>query len=63
MSDTHVIPSDLKDVVGFDIRLAHGAVFRHLTEAFADLGLTRKQVSVSAIWGPRFCRSFPSAPD
>ncbi|MBO9498117.1 MAG: MarR family transcriptional regulator [Novosphingobium sp.] len=36
----------LNDIVGFHIRLAHGAVYRHFTETFADLDLTQKQVSV-----------------
>lgn len=36
----------IRDIVGFHIRLAHGAVYRHFTETFADLGLTQKQVSV-----------------
>ncbi len=36
----------LAEIVGFHIRLAHGAVYRHFTETFADLGLTQKQVSV-----------------
>ena len=36
----------LDGVVGFHIRLAHGAVYRHFTETFSDLGLTQKQVSV-----------------
>lgn len=36
----------LEDVVGFHIRLAHGAVYRHFSETFAGLGLTQKQVSV-----------------
>lgn len=36
----------LRDVLGFHIRLAHGAVYRHFTESFADLGLTQKQVSL-----------------
>lgn len=40
--------ADLGDVLGFHIRLAHGAVYRHFTETFADLGLTQKQVS--ALW-------------
>ncbi|MDE2403580.1 MAG: winged helix-turn-helix transcriptional regulator [Sphingomonadales bacterium] len=43
--DAH-LPDDLEAVVGFHIRLAHGAVYRHFTETFADLGLTQKQVSV-----------------
>ena len=38
----------LKDIVGFHIRLAHGAVYRHFVETFADLDLTQKQVS--ALW-------------
>ena len=37
---------ELKDIVGFHIRLAHGAVYRHFTETFIDLDLTQKQVSV-----------------
>jgi len=36
----------LADIVGFHIRLAHVAVYRHFTETFADLELTQKQVSV-----------------
>ena len=38
----------LEGIVGFHIRLAHGAVYRHFTETFADLELTQKQVS--ALW-------------
>jgi len=38
----------LSDIVGFHIRLAHGAVYRHFTETFVDLDLTQKQVS--ALW-------------
>jgi DNA-binding MarR family transcriptional regulator len=38
----------LDSVVGFHIRLAHGAVYRHFTETFCDLDLTQKQVS--ALW-------------
>jgi DNA-binding MarR family transcriptional regulator len=37
---------ELGDIVGFHIRLAHGAVYRHFTETFSDLDLTQKQVSV-----------------
>ncbi|MEO8375411.1 MAG: MarR family transcriptional regulator [Sphingomonas bacterium] len=33
------------EIVGFHIRLAHGAVYRHFTETFANLDLTQKQVS------------------
>jgi DNA-binding MarR family transcriptional regulator len=36
----------IKDILGFHIRLAYGAVYRHFTETFSDLGLTQKQVSV-----------------
>ncbi|MEO6387504.1 MAG: MarR family transcriptional regulator [Croceibacterium sp.] len=38
----------LDEIVGFHIRLAHGAVNRHFTETFAHLDLTQKQVS--ALW-------------
>jgi len=34
------------DILGFHIRLAHGAVYRHFTETFDHLDLTQKQVSV-----------------
>jgi DNA-binding MarR family transcriptional regulator len=37
---------DLRKIVGFHIRLAHGAVYRHFMETFADLDLTQKQVTV-----------------
>ena len=37
---------EIQGIVGFHIRLAHGAVYRHFTESFADLDLTQKQVSV-----------------
>lgn len=36
----------LAEIVGFHIRLAHGAVYRHFTETFVNLDLTQKQVSV-----------------
>lgn len=36
----------LDGIVGFHIRLAHGAVYRHFAETFSHLGLTQKQVSV-----------------
>jgi len=38
----------LSGIVGFHIRLAHGAVYRHFTETFVHLDLTQKQVS--ALW-------------
>lgn len=41
----------LDGIVGFHIRLAHGAVYRHFTETFADLGLTQKQVSLLWVVG------------
>ena len=37
---------EIQDILGFHIRLAHGAVYRHFMETFTDLGLTQKQVSV-----------------
>lgn len=37
---------DIDAILGFHLRLAHGAVYRHFTETFADLDLTQKQVSV-----------------
>jgi DNA-binding MarR family transcriptional regulator len=36
----------IKNILGFHIRLAHGACLRHFTETFTDLDLTQKQVSV-----------------
>jgi DNA-binding MarR family transcriptional regulator len=36
----------INGIVGFHIRLAHGACYRHFTETFVDLELTQKQVSV-----------------
>ena len=38
----------LSGIVGFHLRLAHGAVYRHFTETFAEVDLTQKQVS--ALW-------------
>lgn len=43
----------LDSIVGFHIRLAHGAVYRHFSETFADLELTQKQVSVLWLVGDR----------
>lgn len=37
---------EINDILGFHIRLAHGAVYRHFMETFADLDMTQKQVSV-----------------
>jgi DNA-binding MarR family transcriptional regulator len=37
---------EIRNIVGFHIRLAHGAVYRHFSETFAHLELTQKQVSV-----------------
>lgn len=37
---------EIRNIVGFHIRLAHGAVYRHFTETFTGLDLTQKQVSV-----------------
>ncbi|QGN53601.1 MarR family winged helix-turn-helix transcriptional regulator [Novosphingobium sp. Gsoil 351] len=36
---------EIRDILGFHIRLAHGATYRHFSETFADLDLTQKQVS------------------
>jgi DNA-binding MarR family transcriptional regulator len=37
---------EIRTIVGFHLRLAHGAVYRHFTETFSDLDLTQKQVSI-----------------
>ncbi|MDX8356458.1 MarR family winged helix-turn-helix transcriptional regulator [Sphingopyxis terrae] len=37
---------EIRNIVGFHIRLAHGAVYRHFSETFAHVDLTQKQVSV-----------------
>jgi DNA-binding MarR family transcriptional regulator len=37
---------EINRIVGFHIRAAHGAVYRHFMETFAHLDLTQKQVSV-----------------
>jgi DNA-binding MarR family transcriptional regulator len=37
---------DLDTILGLHIRMAHGAVRRHFSETFVDLGLSQKQVSV-----------------
>ena len=37
---------EIRNILGFHIRLAHVAVYRHFMETFSDLGLTQKQVSV-----------------
>jgi DNA-binding MarR family transcriptional regulator len=39
-------PRSLEDIVGFHIRLAHGAVYRHFNDTFGAIGLTQKQTSV-----------------
>ncbi|RYD67871.1 MAG: MarR family transcriptional regulator [Sphingomonadales bacterium] len=36
----------INDILGFHIRLAHGAVYRHFQETFEQLDLTQKQVSL-----------------
>lgn len=36
----------IDEIVGFHIRLAHGAAYRHFTETFSELSLTQKMVSV-----------------
>lgn len=37
---------EINEILGFHIRLAHGAAYRHFMETFTDLDLTQKQVSV-----------------
>lgn len=37
---------EIRSIVGFHIRLAHGATYRHFTETFNHIDLTQKQVSV-----------------
>jgi DNA-binding MarR family transcriptional regulator len=37
---------EIDEIIGFHIRLAHGAAYRHFTETFSELGLTQKMVSV-----------------
>jgi DNA-binding MarR family transcriptional regulator len=37
---------EIRNIVGFHIRLAYGAVYRHFTETFVEVDLTQKQVSV-----------------
>ena len=37
---------NIKDILGFHIRLAYVTVYRHFMETFTDLDLTQKQVSV-----------------
>jgi len=36
----------INQILGFHLRLAHGAVYRHFQETFEQLDLTQKQVSV-----------------
>jgi DNA-binding MarR family transcriptional regulator len=36
----------IRSIVGFHIRLAHGATYRHFTETFNHIDLTQKQVFV-----------------
>jgi DNA-binding MarR family transcriptional regulator len=37
---------EINEILGFHLRLAYGAVYRHFMETFAQLDLTQKQVSV-----------------
>jgi DNA-binding MarR family transcriptional regulator len=52
LNDSGIEPEDdggvgaINDILGFHIRLAHGAVYRHFMETFEHLDLTQKQVSV-----------------
>jgi len=40
------VPPGLDDILGFHIRLAHGAVYRHFNETFGTIVPTQKQTSV-----------------
>jgi DNA-binding MarR family transcriptional regulator len=40
------VPESLDEILGFHIRLAHGAVFRHFNDTSGALGLTQMQTSV-----------------
>jgi DNA-binding MarR family transcriptional regulator len=40
------VPRALDDNLGFHIRLAHGAVYRHFNDTSGAIGLTQKQTSV-----------------
>jgi DNA-binding MarR family transcriptional regulator len=40
------LPTALDDNLGFHVRLAHGAVYRHFNDTFGTIGLTQKQTSV-----------------
>jgi DNA-binding MarR family transcriptional regulator len=44
--DESVYIGEIDDILGFHIRLAHGAAYRHFMKSFKDLGMTQKQVSV-----------------
>lgn len=46
LHDLHEDVGEIDDILGFHIRLAHVAVYRHFMETFAELDLTQKQVSV-----------------
>ncbi len=37
---------DIRNIMGFHIRLAHGAVYRHFTETFEHIDLTQMQVAL-----------------
>jgi DNA-binding MarR family transcriptional regulator len=37
---------EINNILGFHIRLAYGAVYRHFMDTFSQLDLTQKQVSV-----------------
>lgn len=46
LHDLHEDVGEIDDILGFHIRLAHVAVYRHFMDTFAQLDLTQKQVSV-----------------
>jgi DNA-binding MarR family transcriptional regulator len=46
LGDQDSVPPGLDGILGFHLRLAHGAVFRHFNETQGDSGLTQQQTSV-----------------
>lgn len=49
--DLHAEVGEIDQILGFHIRLAHVAVYRHFMETFAELDLTQKQVAVMWLIG------------
>jgi DNA-binding MarR family transcriptional regulator len=44
--DEAIFIGEIDDILGFHIRLAHGATYRHFMKSFKSLKTTQKQVSV-----------------